>query len=83
MAFGGNSDATFQDRRPEGTFRGPRRNASRVRRQTLPEIAKELGVANILEGTVQKAGGQVRVNVQLAQRQRTIHIFGQKNMTVN
>src|SRR5438270_7112880 len=31
----------------------------------LPQIAKQLGVANILEGTVQKAGDQVRVNVQL------------------
>src|SRR5262249_43984783 len=29
------------------------------------EIAKELGVANILEGSVQKAGNQVRVNVHL------------------
>ncbi len=31
----------------------------------LAEIAKQLGVANILEGTVQKAGNQVRVNVHL------------------
>jgi TolB-like protein len=31
----------------------------------LAEIAKELGVANILEGSVQKAADQVRVNVQL------------------
>jgi TolB-like protein/cytochrome c-type biogenesis protein CcmH/NrfG len=31
----------------------------------LDEIAKQLGVANILEGTVQKAGNQVRVNVHL------------------
>src|ERR1041385_3081603 len=31
----------------------------------LTEIAKQLGVANILEGTVQKAGNQVRVNVHL------------------
>jgi TolB-like protein/class 3 adenylate cyclase/Tfp pilus assembly protein PilF len=33
----------------------------------LSEIAKQLGVANILEGSVQKAGDQVRVNVQLIQ----------------
>ncbi len=33
--------------------------------QNLPEIAKELGVANILEGSVQRVGGAVRVNVQL------------------
>ena len=31
----------------------------------LSEIAKQLGVANILEGSVQKAGDQVRVNVHL------------------
>jgi TolB-like protein len=34
-------------------------------RGNLPEIAKQLGVANILEGSVQKAGNQVRVNVHL------------------
>src|ERR1041385_7786483 len=33
--------------------------------RNLAEIAKQLGVANILEGTVQKAGHQVRVNVHL------------------
>src|SRR6059058_5690212 len=31
----------------------------------LREIARQLGVANILEGSVQKASDQVRVNVQL------------------
>ena len=31
----------------------------------LAEIAKQLGVANILEGSVQKAGDKVRVNVHL------------------
>jgi serine/threonine protein kinase len=33
--------------------------------RNLAEIAKQLGVANILEGSVQKAADQVRVNVQL------------------
>src|SRR5439155_19196396 len=33
--------------------------------RNLREIAKQLGVANILEGSVQKAADQVRVNVQL------------------
>ncbi len=36
--------------------------------ENLPEIAKQLGVANILEGSVQKASDQVRVNVQLSTR---------------
>ncbi len=35
----------------------------------LAEIAKQLGVANILEGSVQKAADQVRVNVQLVNAQ--------------
>jgi TolB-like protein/class 3 adenylate cyclase len=33
--------------------------------RNLTEIAKQLGVANILEGSVQKLADQVRVNVQL------------------
>src|SRR5256714_201979 len=33
--------------------------------ENLPEIAKQLGVAHILEGRVQKSSGAVRVNVQL------------------
>src|SRR5204863_8419439 len=33
--------------------------------ENLPEIARQLGVANILEGSVQKKGDSVRVNVQL------------------
>src|SRR4051794_18114594 len=32
---------------------------------SLGEIAKQLGVANVLEGSVQKVGDEVRVNVQL------------------
>jgi TolB-like protein len=36
-----------------------------VRPGNLPEIAHKLGVANILEGSVQKAADQVHINVQL------------------
>src|SRR5213594_1187151 len=39
----------------------------------LAEIAKQLGVANILEGSVQKAADQVRVNVQLVNAQTDSH----------
>src|SRR5467141_1143315 len=42
----------------------------------LSEIAKQLGVANILEGSVQKAGDQVRVNVQLIQVGDNAHLWG-------
>jgi TolB-like protein/Tfp pilus assembly protein PilF len=41
----------------------------------LREIAKQLGVANILEGSVQKAGDQVRVNVQLINVQTDSHLW--------
>jgi serine/threonine-protein kinase len=45
--------------------------------ENLPEIAKRLGVANILEGSVQKAGEQVRVNVQLINAQTDSHLWGE------
>jgi serine/threonine protein kinase/Tfp pilus assembly protein PilF len=39
------------------------------------EIAKQLGVANILEGSVQKVADQVRVNVQLINAQSDSHLW--------
>jgi TolB-like protein/Tfp pilus assembly protein PilF len=41
----------------------------------LPQIAKQLGVANILEGSVQKANDQVRVNVQLINALTDAHLW--------
>ncbi len=41
----------------------------------LPEIAKQLGVAHILEGSVQKASDQVRVNVQLINALTDAHLW--------
>src|SRR5438309_5918440 len=41
----------------------------------LPEIAKQLGVAYILEGSVQKSGGAVRVNVQLIKASNDSHLW--------
>jgi TolB-like protein/cytochrome c-type biogenesis protein CcmH/NrfG len=41
----------------------------------LSEIAKQLGVENILEGSVQKAADQVRVNVQLIQAASESHLW--------
>src|SRR5437867_2999269 len=46
--------------------------------ENLLEIAKQLGVANILEGTVQKAADQVRVNVQLINAQNDSHLWADK-----
>jgi TolB-like protein/Tfp pilus assembly protein PilF len=45
--------------------------------ENLPDIAKQLGVANILEGSVQKAGDQVRVNVQLINALTNAHIWAE------
>src|SRR5262245_36217301 len=43
--------------------------------RNLTEIAKQLGVANILEGSVQKTHDQVRVNVQLVNAQTDSHLW--------
>ncbi len=43
--------------------------------ENLPQIAKELGVANILEGSVQKSGDTVRVNVQLIKATDDSHLW--------
>jgi TolB-like protein/Flp pilus assembly protein TadD len=41
----------------------------------LPEIGKQLGVAHILEGSVQKAADAVRVNVQLIKAANDSHLW--------
>jgi TolB-like protein/Tfp pilus assembly protein PilF len=43
--------------------------------ENLPEIAQQLGVLNILEGSVQKANDQVRVNVQLINALTAAHVW--------
>src|SRR5262245_25800521 len=43
--------------------------------ENLPEIAKQLGAANILEGSVQKSGDAVRINVQLIKAANDSHIW--------
>ncbi|MGI9113544.1 MAG: tetratricopeptide repeat protein [Chthoniobacterales bacterium] len=45
--------------------------------ENLPQIAKQLGVANILEGSVQKAGDSVRVNVQLINAQTDSNLWAE------
>ena len=41
----------------------------------IPVIAKELGVANILEGGIQRSGNQVRINVQLIDAATDEHLW--------
>src|SRR6266404_1630234 len=43
----------------------------------LSEIAKQLGVAHIVEGSVQKAGNAVHINVQLIKAATDAHLWGE------
>jgi len=47
------------------------------RPDNLREIAQQLGVAHILEGSVQRAAGSVRVNVQLIEAQNDSHLWAE------
>src|SRR5262245_995665 len=43
--------------------------------ENLKRVARELGVATVLEGSVQKAGDKVRVNVQLLDARSDTHLW--------
>jgi TolB-like protein len=43
--------------------------------ENLKTVARELGVATVLEGSVQKAGSKVRVNVQLLDARSDTHLW--------
>lgn len=45
--------------------------------RNLREIARTLGVAHIVEGTVQRAGNRVRVSAQLINAQTDMHVWGE------
>ena len=45
--------------------------------ENLPEIAKQLGVAHVLEGSVQKSADAVRVNVQLIKAATDSHLWSE------
>ena len=45
--------------------------------EDLPQIAKQLGVAHIVEGSVQKPGEQVRVTVQLIKASTDAHLWAE------
>ncbi|MEO6969494.1 MAG: tetratricopeptide repeat protein [Chthoniobacterales bacterium] len=47
------------------------------RPDNLREIAQQLGVAHIMEGSVQRAGGAVRVNVQLIEARSDSHLWAE------
>ncbi len=45
--------------------------------KSLPEIARELGVDAVIEGTVRRAGNQVRITVQLIEAATDKHLFAE------
>jgi TolB-like protein len=47
------------------------------RPENLSQIARELGVEHILEGSVQRAGNQVRINVQLIEAATDSHLWAE------
>ena len=42
----------------------------------LKIVAEQLGVATVLEGSVQKADGKVRINLQLIDARSDSHLWG-------
>jgi adenylate cyclase len=46
--------------------------------ESIPDIAKQLGVATILEGSVRKAADQVRVHVQLIDAENDSHVWAER-----
>ena len=46
--------------------------------RNLREIAKTLGVAHVLEGTVQRAGGRVRINAQLIDARTDTQLWAER-----
>jgi TolB-like protein/Tfp pilus assembly protein PilF len=47
-------------------------------KRNLREIAKELGVAHVVEGSVQRAANRVRVSAQLIDARNDTHVWGEK-----
>ncbi len=52
--------------------------AYKGRSKNVREIGRELGVAYVLEGSVQRAGGRVRITVQLIETAGGAHIWAEK-----
>jgi TolB-like protein len=58
--------------------------AYRAKPEKLAEIARQLGVGHIVEGSVQKIGDRVRINVQLIEAQTDEHLWAElydRNLT--
>ena len=46
-------------------------------KKSLPQIARELGVEGVIEGSVQRSGGQLRVTVQLIRAATDTHLWSE------
>ena len=56
----------------------------KTRENSLAQIASELGVAHLVEGTVQRIGDRVRINVQLVRAANEAHVWAEiydRNLT--
>src|SRR5436190_19514482 len=47
-------------------------------KRNLRQIASELGVAHVVEGSVQRAGNRVRVSAQLIDAKNDVHLWGER-----
>jgi TolB-like protein/Tfp pilus assembly protein PilF len=59
-------------------------HAYRAKPEKLSEIARQLGVGHIVEGSVQKIGDRVRINVQLIEAETDDHLWAElydRNLT--
>jgi TolB-like protein/class 3 adenylate cyclase/Tfp pilus assembly protein PilF len=48
-----------------------------VRARNLSEIGRQLGVAHVVEGSVQRAGNRIRINAQLIDARTDAHLWAQ------
>ena len=74
----GMTDALITDLAQIGSLKVISRTSSMQYRQTkktLPEIARELSVDGIVEGTVQRSGDRVRITAQLIQGPTDKHVW--------
>jgi TolB-like protein/DNA-binding winged helix-turn-helix (wHTH) protein len=74
----GMTDALITDLAQIGSLKVASRTSSKQYKQTkksLPEIARELNVDGIIEGTVQRSGDRVRINAQLIYGPTDKHIW--------
>jgi TolB-like protein/Tfp pilus assembly protein PilF len=61
-------------------LRVPARTSSfyfKGKQATVPEIAKALGVADVLEGSVRKSGNRLRITVQLVRADNGYHLWSE------